>query len=274
MPQFDLLIKGGQVVDPGAASSASSTSRSIGDRIAAVDRDLPTENAGEVVDAAGQIVTPGLVDLHTHVYWGVTYWGIEADPIAARTGVTTWLDVGSSGGYTFPGFRRWIAEPSRARIYALLNRRRSAWSGRPRSSRTSTTSTSPLAERITNDNRDLDPRRQGAHRPQHDPRHRHRAAASCARELADRVQLPLMVHIGAGPPDPRRDRRAMLRPGDILTHCFTGDDNRIVDRRARSSCRRQASSGSAAWSWTSATGPARSRSRPPRRCSPAACRRT
>ena len=70
---------------------------------------------------SGAIVTPGLVDLHTHVYWGATYWGIEADPVAARTGVTTWLDVGTSGSYSLPGFRRFIAEPNRSRTFALLN---------------------------------------------------------------------------------------------------------------------------------------------------------
>ena len=41
----------------------------------------------------GQLVTPGLIDLHTHCYWGTTYWGIEADPVAARSGVTTWLEA-------------------------------------------------------------------------------------------------------------------------------------------------------------------------------------
>src|SRR5688500_7552245 len=82
---------------------------------------LDRSAARAVIDASGGIVTPGLVDLHTHVYWGSTYWGIEADPVAARTGVTTWLDVGSSGAYSWPGFRRFLIEPSRSRIFALLN---------------------------------------------------------------------------------------------------------------------------------------------------------
>jgi len=69
-----------------------------------VDHSLPIEGARATLDAAGKIVTPGLFDLHTHVYWGATYWGIEPDPIAARTGVTTWLDAGTAGGYSFRGF--------------------------------------------------------------------------------------------------------------------------------------------------------------------------
>ncbi len=59
-------------------------------RIAVVSEQIDRSSARAVFDASGQIVTPGLVDLHPRIYWGVTYWGIEADPVAARTGVTTW----------------------------------------------------------------------------------------------------------------------------------------------------------------------------------------
>ncbi len=118
---YDTLITGGQVVDP-AAGLVGQYDVAINDgRIAAVEAGINPSTAREVIDASEGIVTPGLVDLHTHVYWGATFWGIEADPVAARTGVTTWLDVGSSGAYSWPGFRRYIAEPSKSRIYGLLN---------------------------------------------------------------------------------------------------------------------------------------------------------
>jgi dihydroorotase len=119
--RFDLLLKGGEVVDPGASYRGKLDVAIKRNRIAAVDADIPADSAFRVVDASGQYVTPGLVDLHTHVYHGATFWGIHADPVAARSGVTTWLDVGSAGGYNFPGFREFIARPSTARIYALLN---------------------------------------------------------------------------------------------------------------------------------------------------------
>ena len=104
------------MVGPGRRTSRSKTARSP-----RVEAGIDPGRAGNVIDAAGQYVTPGLIDLHTHVYWGATYWGIEPDPVAARTGVTTWLDVGSAGSYTFPGFRRYIAEPSQSKVFALLN---------------------------------------------------------------------------------------------------------------------------------------------------------
>ena len=231
MPQFDLLIKGGEVVDPGGGQRGRLDVAIAGDRIAAVDRDLPRENAREVVDAAGQIVTPGLVDLHTHVYWGVTYWGVEADPIAARTGVTTWLDVGSSGSYSLPGFRRWIVEPSQSRIYALVNASCIGLIGPTYEMSNLDYLDVPLAERITNENRDLVLGIK-ARIDRNTTRGTGIEPLRLARELADRVQLPLMVHIGAGPPG-LKEIIELMRPGDILTHCFTGSDNRVVDPERR-----------------------------------------
>src|SRR3982751_5250696 len=107
---FDLLVKGGTVVDPGAGYDGQLDLAIKRDRIAAVDRDIPIDSAARVIDATGQYVTPGLVDLHTHVYHGSTFWGVRPDPVAARSGVTTWLDVGSAGSYSFPGFRKFIVE--------------------------------------------------------------------------------------------------------------------------------------------------------------------
>ncbi|MCC6166085.1 MAG: amidohydrolase/deacetylase family metallohydrolase [Caldilineaceae bacterium] len=228
--QFDLLIKGGEVVNPGGQSGALDVAINR-TRIAALDRNIPASSARRVIDAAGRVVTPGLVDLHTHVYHSVTYWGIYADPVAARSGVTTWLDVGSSGAFNFIGFRDFIAKPSAARLYALLNI----------SSIGLTASTWELSNldycdvdlccKLIDLNRDL---ALGVKvRIDHNTT---RGAGieplKLGREAAERCGLPMMVHVGYGPPT-IQEVLPYLRPGDILTHCFTGGDMRIVDGDGR-----------------------------------------
>ena len=225
-PQFDTVILGGHVIDPGAGVVGQFDVGIREGRIAAVEPSLASARAERVIDARGQIVTPGLIDLHTHVYWGVTYWGIEADPVAARSGVTTWLDVGSAGSYTFPGFRRYIVEPSRVRIYALLNLSAIGLVAPTWEFANLDYCDLELAAQIVERNRDLilgikaridrNTTRGVGVRP-----------LELARELADRLGLPLMVHIGQGPPT-IDEVAALLRPGDILTHCFTGGTMRIL----------------------------------------------
>lgn len=224
--QFDLLIKGGEVVNPGGQSGALDLAINR-TRVAALDRNIPASSARRVIDATGQIVTPGLVDLHTHVYHSVTYWGIHADPVAARSGVTTWLDVGSSGAFNFIGFRDFIAKPAAARLYALLNI----------SSIGLTASTWELSNldycdvdlccKLIDLNRDL---ALGVKvRIDHNTtRGTGITPLELGREAAERCGLPMMVHIGYGPPT-IQEVLPYLRPGDILTHCFTGGDMRIVD---------------------------------------------
>jgi dihydroorotase len=228
---FDLLIKGGTVLDPSQGLSGPCDVAIHRNRIAALGRDIPTESAASVIDAGGQIVTPGLVDLHTHVYYGATFWGIQADPVAARSGVTTWLDVGSSGAFNVIGFRDYVVRPARSRIYALLNI----------SSIGLTAMTNELANlnycdvalccKLIDANRDfilgvkarIDSNTVGPNGLE--PLRR-------ARQAAERCALPMMVHIGGGPPA-IQDVLALMRPGDVLTHCFTGHNMRLIDDEGR-----------------------------------------
>ncbi|HTX52389.1 MAG TPA: amidohydrolase/deacetylase family metallohydrolase [Candidatus Baltobacteraceae bacterium] len=228
---FDLVIKHGDVVDPGSNLLGR---LDIGIRdgvIAAVDRSIPTTGSSPTLDAAGQVVTPGLFDMHTHVYWGATYWGIEPDPIAARTGVTTWLDAGTAGGYSFPGFRRTVVEGSEARIFALLNVSAIGLVAPTYEVANLDYCDLALARQIVDANRDvllgikaridaLTTRGVGLE------------PLRLARKLADQVALPLMVHIGKGPPT-LEEIFTLLRPGDILTHCCTGQANRLPDPDGR-----------------------------------------
>jgi dihydroorotase len=227
VPRYDKLIAGGEVVDPGAGLQGMLDVAIHDGRVVAVAPGLDRAAAREIIDATGRIVTPGLVDLHTHVYWGATYWGIEADPVAARTGVTTWLDVGSSGAYSWPAFRRFLIEPSRTRIFALLNLSSIGLIAPTWEFANLDYCDLDLAATIIEANRDLILGIK-ARIDQNTTRGVGIRPLELARELADRVGLPLMVHIGIGPP-PLAEVSPLLRPGDILTHCFTGNDMRIVD---------------------------------------------
>jgi dihydroorotase len=228
---FDLVIRGGEVVDPGSGLLGRMDVGIRGGVIAAVDRSLPTEGIGATLDATGQVVTPGLFDLHTHVYWGATYWGIEPDPLAARTGVTTWLDAGTAGGYSFPGFRRNVIEASEARVFALLNVSAIGLIAPTYELTNLDYCDLGLARQIVDTNRDVILGIK-ARIDANTTRGVGLEPLRLARKLADQVDLPMMVHIGKGPPS-LDEIFTQLRAGDILTHCCTGHDNRILEPDGR-----------------------------------------
>ena len=117
---YDLRITGGTVFDASQDLAAPADVLVQDGQVAAVGADLPGE-ARQTLDATGRYVTPGLVDLHTHVYWGVSHYGIVADETCLPRGVTTAVDAGSSGAGTFPGLRRYVIEQQRTRLYAFLH---------------------------------------------------------------------------------------------------------------------------------------------------------
>jgi dihydroorotase len=224
---YDLLIKGGEVLDPGGGYRGRLDVAIKRNRIAAIEPDIPAEAAFHVVDASEQYVTPGLVDLHTHVYHRVTYWGINPEPVAARSGVTTWLDVGSAGAYNVLGFRDFVVRQSSLRIYALLNISAIGLTGITGELANLDYCDTALCIKMINLHRDLilgvkariDRNTVAANGLE--PLRR-------ARQVADECALPLMVHIGIGPPA-IEEVLALMRPGDILTHCCTGQTMRLTD---------------------------------------------
>jgi len=235
---MDLIITGGEVVDPGSGLVGRMDVGIQDGRIAAVERDLPTEGAAAILDARGRIVTPGLVDLHTHVYWGATYWGIEPDPVAARTGVTTWVDAGTSGGYGFPGFRRYVVEASESRVLAFLNLSCIGLVAPTYEFSNLDHCNLELAGQIAEANPDVVLGIK-ARIDSNTTRGVGLEPLRLARKVADGLGLPIMVHVSTGPPA-LEDIFTLLRPGDILTHCFTGHNNRILapDGRLRDFVRR------------------------------------
>lgn len=229
--RFDLLIKNGRLIDPASGRDGPFDIAVRRGRIAAVEPSILESAAAAVVDASGLLVVPGLVDLHTHVYHGATYWGIEPDPVAARTGVTTWLDVGSAGAWNVIGLRDFVARKSQARIYAYLNISGIGLTAPTWESANLGYLDVPLATKLAEANRDfvigiktrIDMNTVGGNGIE--PLRR-------ARTVADDVGMPLMVHIGKGPPT-IQEVLTYLKPGDILTHCCTGHNMRLIDADGR-----------------------------------------
>src|SRR5207245_2563187 len=119
--KFDLLIKGGDVLDP---SQGLRGRRDIGihyGMIEAVETDIPAARALHVIEAAGKLVTPGLIDLHCHVYPYGSAIGIPADELVAHQCTTTCVSAGDAGANNFAAFRRYVVAQTRTRLYAFVH---------------------------------------------------------------------------------------------------------------------------------------------------------
>ena len=114
------LIRGGEVYDGSGGAPRRVDVRVRGGTIAEIGPELP-EQGEAVLDASGLIVTPGLIDLHVHVFSGVGRWSIDPGDAGLVTGVTTMLDTGTAGALTFPAFDRFVLSQAREDVYALLN---------------------------------------------------------------------------------------------------------------------------------------------------------
>lgn len=232
MTDVDLLLTGGTVLDPSGGPHGRADVAIVGGRISAVEPSLSSASARDVFDATDLLVVPGLVDLHVHVYWGVADLSVEADPTCLGRGVTTAVDAGSVGANTFPGFRRYVVEGSRGRILAYLNI-------------SATGQIDPsLGELI--DLRFVDPERAAAvalDNPDLVVGFKVRVsellagpnglvALDRALEAGRATDLPVMVHIGGTAFD-IEEVLARLRPGDVVTHAFTGWRPGIVTETGR-----------------------------------------
>jgi dihydroorotase len=120
--QFDLLLRGGRVIDPASGRDEIADIGIAGGRIAAIEPALPEDNAREVIGVSGKIVTAGMIDTHAHVYQHVTgRFGLNADMVGVHSGVTTVVDQGGPSCMTIPGFRHFVVEPSATRVLCFIS---------------------------------------------------------------------------------------------------------------------------------------------------------
>jgi dihydroorotase len=233
---YDLLIRRGRVVDPSQGLSAARDLAITGHTINRLAAEIPESDAQHVLDAEGLIVTPGWIDVHVHVYDGVAPLGIPPDPNCVAKGVTTVLDAGSAGAHTFPGFRKYVIDVSQTRIRALLNisvvGQSTLSPDNPHGELLDLNYANPaLAVRTIERHRDVilgvKVRLSRNIAAENDLK-----ALHLAREAAAAVNLPVMVHIG-DTHTPLADLLAVLRAGDVITHCFHGRAGGILDDRGR-----------------------------------------
>src|SRR5215468_4204510 len=220
---YDLILRGGRVIDPSQKLDGITDVAFFGGKVAQIRPALKADAETDVRDLSGFIVTPGLIDLHTHVYWGGTSLGVDAEDFCRRSGVTTAVDTGSAGPGNFAGFRKHVIERSAVRILAYLHVSFAgiyAFSPRVMVGESEEIRLmAPIdAVEVANANRDIIVGikvRVGARASGRSGT----VPLDIALEVADEVGVPVMAHIDDPPPS-YEDVIARLRPGDVLTHAF------------------------------------------------------
>ena len=232
----DLLLRGGEVVDPSQSLRGKLDVAITGGVISQVAPDISAADGARVVDVTGKLVVPGLIDLHCHIYDGVNQTGVNPDLAGVRSGVTTLVDAGSAGCFTFGGFPRYVVPEAKTRILCMLHISRTGLNYQPDLSRREDIDVDETV-RVIESNRPLI---QGV---------KLRAVGPAvptmgiemvrlAKQAANGGGVRLMVHIGdrtapAGGPTLTRELLPLLERGDIVTHLFSGNPGRILDDAGR-----------------------------------------
>lgn len=225
---YDLVIKNGTVIDPAQGIIEKKDVAIAGGKIATVENYISDGNSHDVIEAEGLLVTSGLVDLHVHVWWGVAHLAIEADPACVYRGVTTAIDAGSSGSNTIAGFHRYVITQAHTRVLAFLH-------------------ISGMGQ-LDNDIGELEDIRWARVEKAVEAAKLHSdvivgikvrltegivgkndmVALDRALEAGKELNKPVMIHIG-GSIHSFDEFLEKLRPGDIVTHSFTGNPHGILD---------------------------------------------
>lgn len=232
---YDLLLKGGNVIDPSQDLRGALDVAVENGKIAQVAANIAATEARRVVDIRGKTVTPGLIDLHTHVFDGVAANGVHPDIAGVHAGVTTVVDAGSSGCATFSAFPRHILPKCETEVIPLLHICQTGLATNPDIIAESSIDLESTL-RVAREHRGLikgikarmvSPALEifGMEMP--------RLAKRAARESG----VPLMVHIGDTTkrydPNVIRELLPLLEPGDIVTHLFTANPGGVLDANGK-----------------------------------------
>ena len=220
---YDLLIKGGRVIDPANGTDTPMDVAVSGAKIAAVAKNIAEKEANKVVDATGKIVTPGLIDLHAHVCDGIVKNGAPIDMAGVRQGVTTIADAGSTGYAIFPAMPKFVIPKARTTVYCFLHICSTGQAIQPEprmQSDIDPAATTAMVKAYPGLIKGIKIRMVGDYLATEGV-----ATFKIAKKVAKDCGLPLMVHIGDNdakvPASMTRQVLPLMEKGDILSHGFT-----------------------------------------------------
>jgi dihydroorotase len=220
-----IILKGGHIIDPSSKTDAISDIAIKDGIIVAIGNNIPSKSAKQVIDVSGLIVTPGLIDIHTHLFasagvpeaWAGDY-SIYPDGFSFRTGTTTMVDAGSAGHLNFGQFKTTVIERSKTRVFAFINIASHGMTGDALEQEPSEFDIAKTAK-VAKQNKDIIVGIKSAHYWKPDW-----LSVDSAIKAGEECGLPVMVDFGYF----RKERPywelvgTKLRPGDFSTHCFRG----------------------------------------------------
>jgi dihydroorotase len=231
---YSLVIKGGHVIDPKNKIDALMDVAVNDGKIVMVAKNIDAKQGRQIVNAKGLYITPGLVDIHVHFFWGTDLQGtyrngplaLPADGFTFPAGVTTVVDAGSSGWKTFETFKKQTIDRSQTRVFAELNIVGEGMAGgkfENNIGEMDAAKTAEMAKKYPENIVGVKLAHFNGHR--WEPTER-------AVEAGKLANIPVMIDFGGADPYLPLDSlfSVKLRPGDIYTHCFGGDDGVGVDK--------------------------------------------
>jgi dihydroorotase len=231
--RYELLLAGGELLDPGQGIRDTVDIAFAAGKVAAVEKQIPPSEAERVIDVSGRLVTPGLIDFHAHVYWWGKRIAINPDQVCPRTGVTTVVDGGSAGSATFAGLREY-AKQAQTRIlcFVHLSAIGLAYSHNVPELVPMDYASPKGAARVAELYKDMVLGIKVRLGERAVARENELQALRLAKETGVAAKVPIMVHIGNSATT-MPEILSVLERGDIITHCFTGRANGILDQQGR-----------------------------------------